>query len=803
MNKADKQSELRFEEPLTAGVTDLSWNRKVPHIVAVASSAGKVSILDLRSRKAVASFTPPEPESSVSSLSWSPSNTTSIIVSNSSDNSPHLYNWDLKAPNAAQMTFSGHSSGVLSTFWSIFQDYDVLLSSSKDGSVISWNTADGSLIKQLEKRDSSVFKVTLCPDNSGLYASCGLDEKVNIFSYQDLLHADQEQTGTKVPSEDIVFNSAELSTSPSSESSIGEDSTTNDDPAHAQSPNSAKGEQGIPPIDVALGTGSICSIFSSGLRDAALVKAVSDECRAVSEEVSAFENMLANTDPGSACKTLIGPEADGRVWRLVSVLFAQDFNNELLEFIEAAHHHYSTGQQSTQLSLKTGSFDIVPLNEVDADEVIKEKLIEFDIHGAVSACLSANRHTDALIIASCHGPELRDEVESYIFKHSSSPYMKIACALRLRDFTDLIDDSSDDNWKQILSLLIHHSDPEKFVESCLRLAERLSSFKSEEAYLASATSFLVAGDLYRFAEQLLAGLIKDDDSHSESDLKCQCSSVFTAYRFIRFMQFYSYEFLSSITDEKLKNRILDVILKMKYILLLSGSESIISEDFTQFSSQFIDQDVNLDLLIEKLFVFNESHDYVAQSGVPQVDEVQPIPPSIQPQPTVEGLGYPSIINPAEAAIVNPTHMTQPIEPAIFDAAQPSQAVFDGLIQPVPPTAALAPNFAAPAAQIHSALPVMSPPQLVQPNPPPISPTWSPEGSPATYNDAPIINPRGFALTPDITSKIGSLSIAGKFESRVWIAFLSTSLLYVALDENEIQNAIQVLISTADQKSQVS
>jgi hypothetical protein len=700
LNKVEKQTELLFSDVISFNITDLAWNRKVPHIVAVSASNGKVSILDLRSKKAVVGFSLPGVESNVSSISWNPESPTQIIAANADDASPHLYLWDLKSPNSAQSTFTGHSKGILSTSWSS----PALLSSSRDGAVIAWNTQSGEFVKEVEKRHEAVFSVNWCPSDSNVFASCALDGKVNIFSYQAALNIHQESELKKSCEFKIPYES----------------------------------EQGPPPIGAVFGPGSVCSVFRANRRDVALVKIVTNECKVAAKEVSAFESLLANTDTASICKSLIessdGDDNSQNVWKLLSLLFAQDFNGELLDFIGAKNHQYPPIQSSNpQQSSNKEPFKLLSAIDSEIDQSITEKLVAFDVRGSVSDCLAAKRFADALVIASCYDSELREEVEHYIFEHSTSSYMRVARALRFHDFTDLIDNWPCHDWKDVVSLIIHHAPVDKSSEFYSRLAERLSS--EADAFSGAAVAFLLAGDLYRFAERLMFGLAKD--SPIDGDLMNQFSSIFNAYRFIRLLQFYSHDVLNTITEEVLKNRILDVLLKLKYILYLSGSESTLnSHDFTQFSSQFTGKDVNLDLMIEKLFNCEEDICYetsqadYSQSAMHQVLPAQ----SYNPTDSLSLLSTSQVLQPETQLIQQMPPQIQPIQP--LQQMQQIQSA------PLMPQQFQQMSF-----------------QAIKPNPP-TSPTWSPEGSPKTYNDAPIIKPRGSTLLPDIINEIGSMEISG-------------------------------------------
>jgi protein transport protein SEC31 len=55
-------------------ITDLAWNRIVPHILATASNSGTTVVWDLKSRKEVLQLTAPGQRVGMSAIAWNPEN---------------------------------------------------------------------------------------------------------------------------------------------------------------------------------------------------------------------------------------------------------------------------------------------------------------------------------------------------------------------------------------------------------------------------------------------------------------------------------------------------------------------------------------------------------------------------------------------------------------------------------------------------------------------------------------------------------------------------------------------------------
>lgn len=83
-------------------VTDLAWNRIVPHILAASSNSGYTVVWDLKSRKEVLQLSASGQRTSISALAWNPENATQILVASDDDQSPVIYAWDLRNARAPE-----------------------------------------------------------------------------------------------------------------------------------------------------------------------------------------------------------------------------------------------------------------------------------------------------------------------------------------------------------------------------------------------------------------------------------------------------------------------------------------------------------------------------------------------------------------------------------------------------------------------------------------------------------------------------------------------------------------------------
>ena len=98
-----------------------AWNRKVPHILATASSNGFTSIWDLKASREVLHLKTPD-RKRVSTLAWDPDNALKIITGSDDDLAPLLHVWDLRNTKAPSHVSYTKDSWLISSRWRDIQE---------------------------------------------------------------------------------------------------------------------------------------------------------------------------------------------------------------------------------------------------------------------------------------------------------------------------------------------------------------------------------------------------------------------------------------------------------------------------------------------------------------------------------------------------------------------------------------------------------------------------------------------------------------------------------------------------------
>ncbi|KAH9386737.1 protein transport protein SEC31 [Nematocida major] len=148
------------------GISCLQWNQNMTQILAVGTTDGMVSILDLRGKSEVTRIGDPYfSKSEITSLEWDPnSNSAQLAVSSSLQSSVMLY--DLRISRGTPR-LEGHTEGVLNCKWSR-QDPSLIITCGRDNSVIAWDA--NTYKKRGVVVEDSVFDFAFSPDNPDLIA---------------------------------------------------------------------------------------------------------------------------------------------------------------------------------------------------------------------------------------------------------------------------------------------------------------------------------------------------------------------------------------------------------------------------------------------------------------------------------------------------------------------------------------------------------------------------------------------------------------------------------------------------------
>lgn len=163
-------------------ITATAWNRRVPHILATATSSSTVSIWDLKKGSWVIDIRNPRGRLRCSSLAWHPENATQIVVCCEEDESTGAVLYDLRNSSSPILTYTHHGArGVVSSHWCP-HDSDLLLTSSRDSRTVAVSVSSAEIVSEAPQTAKWNFDVKWSPRIPGLYLASACDGRITVNS---------------------------------------------------------------------------------------------------------------------------------------------------------------------------------------------------------------------------------------------------------------------------------------------------------------------------------------------------------------------------------------------------------------------------------------------------------------------------------------------------------------------------------------------------------------------------------------------------------------------------------------------
>jgi len=125
--------------------------------------------------------------------------------------------------------------------------------------------------------------------------------------------------------------------------------------------------------------------------------------------------------------------------------------------------------------LKSHTFNIYPDGESNVDRLVTKALVLGDFDSAVTLCLSAERFTDAILIATKGGPELLKKTQAAYFERRtiSLPYLRLFQSIVGNDLADIVQNVDLKEWQVIFVILCTYAPPDEFATLVEQLGLRL------------------------------------------------------------------------------------------------------------------------------------------------------------------------------------------------------------------------------------------------------------------------------------------------------------------------------------------
>ncbi|ETP41615.1 hypothetical protein F442_11242 [Phytophthora nicotianae P10297] len=116
-----------------------------------------------------------------------------------------------------------------------------------------------------------------------------------------------------------------------------------------------------------------------------------------------------------------------------------------------------------------------PVYTEESESTLMQALLVGNFEVAVNCCLAYNQLADALLLASCGGPELWEKTQRAFFAHQQRPVMRVVSAIIKNELTELVELSDLAEWRETLAILSTYAKSEEFPSLCDKLATRLEA----------------------------------------------------------------------------------------------------------------------------------------------------------------------------------------------------------------------------------------------------------------------------------------------------------------------------------------
>lgn len=504
-----------------SSINDISWNRKVPHILASASSNGIAVIWDLKMNKAIFSFNDNKKfkTNRKVSLSWNPEIPTQIGVVYDDETSPELQIWDLRNPQGPIFASEKvHMKGIHSMDWCL-TDSSLIATLGRDNKVCFWN-----------------YKST----ENNLVDEKSLHEPGNKLKWSPRLPAVYSVTNK---SSTTVF-------------SMNEQNVIDTNNISTYAPKWLK-----PPVGARFSFDGKLAVFSE--KGGSIVKQyqiVNTDSRLEPLIIDFEKNFLSTRlDINQLCDNRINSEflddKDKEEWKFIKAVAKNDpdeiisalgLDKEKIIKKTEKYTGKSHGQVNNQVKKKKVELGYDNISETEAfnffdtlaqkdpkkkapivqdgddnvdsqfviqetvhrntnwnagiEKYIKDNILIGNIEGAVDAALQHGRTAEAFLIAFSKGPELFKSTIKHYFVGCNEPFIKTVIKGLIDGVSDLVKNHNLEDWKECVALGLNYTDPKGFPAIMEQLANRLVNEK--EDHDSSLLCFILSKNFGRILENL-------------------------------------------------------------------------------------------------------------------------------------------------------------------------------------------------------------------------------------------------------------------------------------------------------------
>lgn len=498
---ADKAS---VQEPTTVAsqfqtseIKAVAWNPQVSHIVASAAADGSVVVWDYKSRKAWCELRAAHAAAAVNDVCWNPSQGLHLLTCSGDDRDAVLKVWDLGASTSMPLTtLTGHAAGILSASWCP-HDETLLLTTAKDNRTFLWdlqtlrpvaelsNEAAEAELQQKQQQQTQQahptnvfaaagagaggglsdqrhmrYAVAWSPWKRGVVLTCSLDRKVEAHSVLTLATKSGRPPAWMRPASSVSCSFGGLVVSCGSQDKVVSLRTVCEQPEFAETSQRLETE-----------------LKSQTIVDFCRFRHVTAARNKTEADMWGFMQVLFDANARQALLQHLGYDADSIASTVAARYPHVATTTEHGESSVNGSSNKSTTGLPKPPSMKTASSMLAKSTfDQAAEDSVKQALLVGNFEAAVDVCLATGNWADALVLASCGGPDLWQVVQTRFFASETAqrPYLNIVSAVIRSQLSDLA--TSPDiatKWSETLAIFSTYGASEEFPQLCVALGESL------------------------------------------------------------------------------------------------------------------------------------------------------------------------------------------------------------------------------------------------------------------------------------------------------------------------------------------
>lgn len=489
---------------VTGTVTGIAWHNapNLSSFFGFCDANGQVMVWDLRGSRSTHSFTDTTFRSALSDIKFAPHNKTLLATASSDARNAVVYMWDLRNTAEPMRKMHGHTAGINCLEWPA-ADERILLSAGNDGNIIVWNTETGEQINTISEGVSAVISLAWSPFISGALLGSS-SANTNIYSLAD------PSFGSKTRLPNVAYHQRACG------------------------------------LDVSF-DGRIFQFHGDKVKSSEYKDEIA-ESNDFLNFVAALEQKKIGEFVGEKI-TSTEDETEKKLWEVTQLAMSpEDFNQNLLKkfnivaatsaeqllpaakpsaekenatessaalFGDAAEVEADFGTSAAEevFGEVFAPFRVLPKKSVDeSGNIIASALISGNIQVAIDCAFNAEKYAEALIIASCGGPEMFKAAKNRYIRHMNSPLTRLVSHISEEKLDTFVRYAKVKDWKEIFAVLCNYAH-DNFDSLCCDLGRRLMNEKND---FESALYCFVAAKQYDMVQQCLFNIYASDQRDTAS-----------------------------------------------------------------------------------------------------------------------------------------------------------------------------------------------------------------------------------------------------------------------------------------------